>query len=39
MEQKMLNEFEGAKDCKGEDGFYRMINDDFVFKFVDGQAT
>jgi hypothetical protein len=38
METKLLNEFEGAKDAKGEDGIYRLINNDFLFQFVDEQA-
>jgi len=38
MEEKLLAGFEGAKGTKGADGVYRMINDDFLFKFVDGKA-
>jgi len=38
MEEKLLQHFEGAKESKGDDGIYRLINDDFVFKFVDEQA-
>lgn len=38
IEKKLLKEFEGAKEAKGKDGVYRLINDDFVFKFVDEKA-
>lgn len=37
MEKKLIDGFEGAKDAKGKDGIYRLINDDFLFKFVDGK--
>lgn len=38
MEKKLIEGFEGAKAARGKDGVYRLINDDFLFKFVDGKA-
>ena len=38
MEEKLLKDFEGAAESK-TDGVYRLINDDFVFKFVESKAT
>ena len=38
MEEKLLNEFAEAKDCKGDDSTYRLVDNDFVLRFVDSTA-
>jgi len=39
MEEKLLEGFPEAKDCKGDDSTYRLVDNDFVFRFVDSKAT
>ena len=38
MEEKLLNEFAEAKDCKGDDSTYRLVDNDFVLRFADSTA-
>jgi hypothetical protein len=39
MENKMLTEFDGAMESLNQEtGIYHLLNDDFMFKFVDAKA-
>jgi len=39
MENKMLTEFDGAMESLNQEtGIYHLLNDDFMFKFIDAKA-
>ena len=38
MEHKLRAQFEGAQSAQGDDGVYRLINNDFLLKFEDSTA-